>query len=194
MSRSPELMNPGDTLLCIVDLQERLLPVVQRPSLIGWNVRRLAEGAKILGVPTVASEQYPEKLGPTIEPIAGLLSGSAASKLRFSCADCQGLFAPPEDSGRHRVLLCGIETHVCVQQSAYDLMAAGFQVYLAADATGTRHAVDYELALRRMESAGVIVTTTEAALFEWCREAGTPQFKQISQLAKETPPEDPSRG
>ena len=85
--------------------------------------------------------------------------------------------------------VCGIETHVCVAQTAFDLTAAGFGVYVAVDAVGARRGIDHETALRRMESAGIVLTTTEAAMFEWCRVAGTPEFKQISTLAKESPPE-----
>lgn len=192
LPRSPELMTAGDTLLCLVDLQERLLPAIIQSGRIVWNVRRLIEGANVLGVEVVATEQYPEKLGPTVQSLAGLLTTPPASKLAFSAAACGELFAghlsKAGQAGRHRVLLAGVETHVCVQQTAYDLLAAGFQVFLAADATGTRYTHDYEVALRRMESAGVALTTTEAALFEWCKEASTPQFKQISQLVKEQPP------
>jgi nicotinamidase-related amidase len=86
------------------------------------------------------------------------------------------------------VLVCGIETHVCVLQTALDLAANGFEPYLAVDAIGARKSVDHETALRRMEASGVILTTTETAMFEWCRTAGTPEFKRISALAKETPP------
>jgi nicotinamidase-related amidase len=86
------------------------------------------------------------------------------------------------------VLVSGIETHVCVQQTVFDLLAEGFRVYLAVDALGTRHASDHDTALRRMDSAGATLTTTEAALFEWCQVAGTPEFKQISQLVREAAP------
>jgi isochorismate hydrolase len=86
------------------------------------------------------------------------------------------------------VLLCGIETHVCVGQTALDLLAAGFRVYIAVDAVAARSTLDHETALRRMESSGAVLTTTEAALFEWCIRAGTPEFRQISALAKELPP------
>ena len=101
---------------------------------------------------------------------------------------CGEIFERWRADGRYRVLVCGIETHVCVMQTALDLAAAGFEVYVAVDAVGARHAVDHETALRRMESAGVVLTTTEAAMFEWCRIAGTPEFKKISALAKEKPP------
>ncbi|WP_442485522.1 isochorismatase family protein [Aeoliella sp. SH292] len=192
LPRSPELMNAHDTLLCLVDLQERLVPVVGRFERIVWNTRRLLDGANLLGVEVVATEQYPEKLGPTVEPLASRLTSPPSSKLAFSSAGCTDVFSQQleqwHSGGRHRVLLAGIETHVCVAQTAYDLLAAGFQVFVAVDATGTRHAVDYETALRRLDSAGVVLTTTEAALLEWCRQAGTPEFKQISAWVRESEP------
>lgn len=192
LRRSPELMNPRETLLCVIDLQQRLLPAIARHEQIVWNARRLLDAARVLDVQVVATEQYPEKLGATVEPLASLLPMPATSKLAFSAASCGELFSGQlsqlAEGGRHRALLCGVETHVCVQQTAFDLLAAGYQVLLAVDAIGTRNPHDHEIALRRMESSGVVLTTTEAAMFEWCREAGTPQFKQISQLVKETQP------
>ncbi len=187
--RSPELMNPGETMLVVIDLQERLLPVIPTQKQVLWNVGRLVEGVAALGMSVVATEQYPEKLGPTLSPIRERLSRPAVAKLAFSCAGCNELFGGLLEEGIHRLLLCGIETHVCVLQSAYDLMAQGFRVTIACDAVGTRYQHDHEWALRRLESAGVVVTTTEAALFELCTAAGTSHFKQISQLAKQTPPD-----
>lgn len=188
LTRSPELMNPGETLLVVVDLQQRLLPVIPTQRQLLWNVGRLVDGAKALGMSVVATEQYPEKLGPTVSPILEGLTRPAVGKLAFSCAGCSELFGDMLDQGIHRLLLCGIETHVCVLQSAYDFMARGFAVTLACDAVGSRYEIDHDWALRRLESAGVVVTTTESALFELCAVAGTSQFKQISQLAKQTPP------
>ena len=101
---------------------------------------------------------------------------------------CGEIFERWKNDGRYRVLLVGIETHVCVLQTALDLAAAGFQTYVAVDAVGARNSVDHETALRRMESAGVILTTTETAMFEWCRTSEAPEFKRISALAKEHPP------
>jgi nicotinamidase-related amidase len=108
--------------------------------------------------------------------------------LRFSACECGEIFDRWRGLGRFRVLVCGIETHVCVMQTALDLAVAGFEPYVAVDAIGARHAVDHEIAIRRMESAGVVLTTTEAAMFEWCRVAGTAEFKQISALVKESQP------
>lgn len=187
-SRSPELMNRNDSLLVVVDLQERLLPVIPNGEMVGWNVARLVEGARTLGVEVVATEQYPEKLGRTVEPVRSMLTQPPGSKQAFSCTACGELFADRQEQGIHRIILCGIETHVCVLQSAFDLMAQGFVVYLVTDATGTRFEQDYVTALRRLESAGVVLTTTEMTLFEWCAIAGTSEFKQISQLVKQPRP------
>lgn len=182
--RSPELMNRDDTVLLVVDIQERLLSSIEGRDRLVWNVRRLLEAAKELGVTIAATEQYPEKLGPTVQPLARLLPKRIA-KLAFSCAGCADLTAKWEPD-RHRVLLCGIETHVCVTQTAMDLLAENYRVYVAVDAVSSRQPLDHEMALRRMEISGVTLTTTEAALFEWCRVAGTPEFKKISSLVKET--------
>ena len=183
MRRSPELMNRDDTVLLVVDIQERLLPAIDGGDRLVWNVRRLLEAARTLDLAIAATEQYPEKLGSTVEPLAGMLS-QRHSKLAFSCIGCEELTARWEPA-RHRVLVCGIETHVCIAQTALDLMSAGYRIYVPVDAVGSRYLLDHETALRRMESSGVTLTTTEAAMFEWCRIAGTPEFKIISALAKE---------
>jgi nicotinamidase-related amidase len=188
LTRSPELMSPADTGLLIVDVQGKLITLVPGHRRIIWNARRLIDGAKILGVATAATEQYPKGLGPTVPELAERLDPIPA-KTDFSCTACGEIFSGWQATGIHRVLLAGIEAHVCVQQTAYDLLAAGYRVYVAADAIGSRFDVDYRTALSRMDSAGCVLTTTEAALFEWCQRAGTPQFKQISALVQEQPPE-----
>jgi nicotinamidase-related amidase len=187
LPRSPELMNASDTGLLVVDAQEKLLAVVPDAARIVWNCRRLLDAAAVLGVARAGTEQYPEKLGRLAASLAERLD-PPASKLAFSCGECGPIFHRWREDGLYRVLVCGIETHVCVAQTALDLLADGWLVYVAVDAVGTRHVVDHRAALRRMESAGVVLTTTEAAMFEWCRVAGTPEFKQISALSKETAP------
>ena len=181
------MMSPEDTGLLVVDVQERLVPAIAGHRRVVWNIRRLVDGAKILGLPVVATEQYPKGLGPTVAELAGRL-GEIPSKLTFSCGGCPGLFDELEHRGIHKLLVCGVEAHVCVQQTVLDLLAGAWQVYVAVDAVGSRYEIDYRTALGRMESAGATRTTTEAALFEWCQVAGTPQFKAISQLAKEAGP------
>jgi nicotinamidase-related amidase len=186
-ARSPELMGANESALLVVDAQEKLLEVIPRRAEIVWNIRRLLDAAAILDVPRFATEQYPDKLSPTAAELLERLP-PPASKLSFSGAACCPVFDLWRADLRHRILVCGIETHVCVAQTAFDLTAAGWMVYIAVDATGARRDVDHETALRRLDSAGIILTTTEMAIFEWCRVAGTPEFKQISALAKETPP------
>lgn len=187
LPRSPELMNANETGLLVVDAQEKLLEVVPRRAEIVWNIRRLLDAAKMLGVATAATEQYPDRLSATVPELKQRL-GSIPDKLCFSAGVCGSIFAGWRNDGLYRVLVTGIETHVCVMQTALDLVADGWMVYVAVDAVGARRDVDHETALRRMESAGVVLTSTEAAMFEWCRIAGTAEFKQISSLAKETSP------
>ena len=183
---SPELMSPGDTALVVVDVQEKLAGAIADSKRIVWNIRRLLDAAKLLGLGIVATEQYPQGLGPTVPELAERL-GPAASKLSFSCRGCPELFGDLRGRGLSKLLVVGMETHVCVQQSVLDLLADGWRVYVAADAVGSRFEIDYRTALRRMESAGAMLTTTEAAMFEWCQAAGTPEFKQISRWVRETP-------
>jgi len=186
--RSPELMSADDSALLVIDVQDKLISLVPEHRRLVWNIRRLLDGAKALGVPSLVTEQYPQGLGGTHRELADRLPSPAPSKLAFSCAACEPAMQALVASGAHRVLLSGIESHVCVQQTALDLIAAGFRVYIAVDAVGARFQIDHDTALRRLELAGATLTTTEAALFEWCQAAGTLQFKEISRLVRETPP------
>jgi nicotinamidase-related amidase len=187
LPRSPELMGANETGLLVVDAQEKLLAVIPDAKRIVWNIRRLLDAADALGVAKAATEQYPDKLSHTVPELKERL-GAAPDKLSFSACACGSIFEDWKADGLFRVLVCGIETHVCVLQTALDLSAAGWLVYVAVDAVGARWPVDHETALRRMEAAGIVLTTTEAGMFEWCRQAGTPEFKTISALAKEMPP------
>jgi hypothetical protein len=166
-------MSRLDTGLLVIDVQgkEGIL------SRIGM----LIEGAKILGFPILATEQYPKGLGAMVPELAEKLP-ARLEKLSFSCAAVPEVVTFFQSKKIQKVLLAGVETHVCVMQTALDLISQGFQIYVAVDATGSRHEMDREVGLRRMEKSGVTLTTTEAALFEWTEKAGTPEFKQISRL------------
>ncbi len=186
--RSPALMNVADTALVIIDVQQKLVPLIENHEQMVWNIGRLIEGARVLGVKIVATEQYPKGLGGTVEALRSQLGKAGVNhypdKTMFSCRQCEPTFAELAESGITKLLLSGIETHVCVTQSALDLIALGFDVYVCVDAIGSRHPIDHVTALRRMENEGVTATTTEAALFEWCERAGSDQFKQISKLVQ----------
>jgi nicotinamidase-related amidase len=180
--RSPELLSAATSRLLIVDMQEKFLPTIPQPEGLIANCVKLIRGAAILGVPVSATEQYPKGLGPTIPELLPLLPERPA-KLRFSCAECLDWAEHGGRSdGRHQIVLAGIEAHVCVLQTSLDLLAAGFDVFVAADAVRSRSDVDRDIALRRLSDSGARLITAEMALFEWCEAAGTDQFKQISKL------------
>ena len=186
-ARSPELMNADDTALLVVDVQEKLIPVIENGTLIQWNISRLLLAADTLDIPAAATEQYPQGLGHTIIPNARLPQ-TIEEKTMFSCRETAPIFANWADAGIRKILICGIETHVCIQQTVMDLLAEGFRMYLTTDALGARHHQDHQIALRRMESSGAVLTTTEAAMFEWCETAKHDAFKTISGLVRQGPP------
>jgi nicotinamidase-related amidase len=188
-ARSPELMTPQDTVLVVVDVQVKLMPLIAGGGRIIWNLRRLLDGAEAVGLNVLATEQYPQGLGATVPELAERL-GEIPSKTAFSCAGCEPFAARLQQADASKVMVAGIEAHVCVQQTVLDLLAGGYRVYVPVDAVGSRYAIDYETGLKRMESAGATLTTTEAALFEWCQVSGTPVFKKISALVRESPPKD----
>ncbi len=180
--RSRELLARDDSRVLLVDVQGKLTAIMPGIELPIANCRKLLLGARILGVPVSATEQYPRGLGPTVPELAELVE-MRVEKQRFSSAEC--LSWVTEDKGdRVKVVVIGIEAHVCIQQTALDAMANGFRVYIAVDAVGARFSIDHDTALRRLEASGATLTTTESALFEWCEVAGTPEFKQISALIK----------
>jgi nicotinamidase-related amidase len=185
--RSPDLMQPEDSALIVVDVQEKLAPAVANHQRVVWNVRRLLEAAKSLEVPALATEQYPAGLGATVASLAGYFP-EIPDKLTFSCVGCPEFHRRLADLRRRHLVVAGMETHVCVQQTVLDLLAEGFRVYVAVDAAGARAALDHDTALRRMETSGAILTTVEAVLFEWCVAAGTDAFRSIRKLVMEEPP------
>ena len=188
-ARSPELMTPEDTVLVVVDVQEKLMPLIAAGRRIIWNLRRLLDGAEATGLKVLATEQYPQGLGPTVHELASRL-GEIPSKTAFSCLGCEPFAKRLGQLDASKVMVAGIETHVCVQQTVLDLLAGGYHVYVPVDAVGSRFKIDYETGLKRMESAGATLATTESALFEWCQVSGTPTFKKISALVRENPPEE----
>src|SRR5262249_61801345 len=157
------------------------------------NSVRLVRAAKALTVPVWATEQYPKGLGSTVAELAELLPDRPDKTTFHCCAVPQFL---EQLYGRHirHVTLAGIEAHVCVAQTALELLKLGFRVQVPADAVASRSKMDWEFALRRLEHAGAVVSTTEAVLFEWTESSDHPQFKAISALVKEfVPPRKPSQ-
>ena len=187
--RSPLLMNRDDTALVVVDVQEKLVPHIQHSEELIWNVGRLIEGAGILEVPLFFTEQYPKGLGSTISALGAQAPDAPVfEKTMFSVRECTGLFDKLQAANVSKVLLVGIEAHVCVMQSALDFIAAGYDVYICIDAVGSRFEEDCMTAMQRMETSGVSLVSCEMALFELCEKAGSAEFNQISKLVQEESP------
>lgn len=181
--RSPSLLSRQASRLLVIDMQERLLRVMRDAQAVTAQCELLLQAAACLSVPSFATEQYPQGLGATVEPLRSRL-GTIPAKLRFSAASAWDWAAAADGTERRQIVLAGIETHVCVLQTALDLQSAGFDVYVVADAVTSRHEADQRIALERMRDQGVVVTSAEAVLFEWCEAAGTDEFRQISSLVK----------
>jgi nicotinamidase-related amidase len=179
----PTQLTARDTGLLVIDVQEKLLAKIPTADTVVRNAAFLIDAARLLDVPVQATEQYPKGLGPTVPELAQRLP-ERPDKLAFSCCAVPSVVAALRRGARSKVVLAGIETHVCVQQTALDLLALGFQVAIPVDAVGSRYAVDHEYALRRLEKAGAILTTAETVVFEWIGGADHPRFKEVSNLVK----------
>ncbi len=181
---SPERFTAEHAGLLVVDLQGKLLERIDGRDAMLANVLLIVRAAGLLGVPVVATEQYPAGLGPTFPAVADLVPDRFA-KTTFHAAATPGVLAFLDARRVRQVTLVGIEAHVCVAQTALELLANGYKVQVLADASSSRHAVDREVAFRRLEAAGAVVSTAEAALFEWAGTADRPEFKALSALVKE---------
>jgi nicotinamidase-related amidase len=181
---SSERFTAEHSLLLVVDLQGKLLERVEGRETLIANIARLIKAAQLLEIPTIATEQYPKGLGPSVPEVAAAIP-HRPEKTVFHCCAVPQVFETIHARGIRKVTLVGIEAHVCVAQSALELLRMGLRVQVLADAVASRHAFDREIALRRLELAGAVVSTTEAALFEWTESADHPKFKAISALVKE---------
>jgi nicotinamidase-related amidase len=170
------LLDRARTALIVVDVQEGFRPFESFAG-VADACAKLVQAARILDVPRVVSEQYPKGLGHTA-PEVELEGETPIEKSVFSAARADGF----DLGGRDQAVVCGIETHVCVSQTVHDLLDRGVEVYVPADAVGSRHEIDYERGLERLARAGAVVTTVEATLFELLERAGTPEFKAVQKL------------
>ncbi|PKO71917.1 MAG: hydrolase [Betaproteobacteria bacterium HGW-Betaproteobacteria-14] len=174
------LIERDRTALLVVDIQERLLPHIHEGQAVLDNAVWLVKVAQRLGVPVMLSEQYPKGIGHTVAVLRELtLPAHVAEKLHFSCVAAQCLDGL-QGSERPQVVVAGTESHVCVLQTVLDLHAQGKEVYVVADAVGSRRPSDKELALARMRGHGVRIVSREMVAFEWLKQAGTEEFRQVS--------------
>lgn len=174
------LMRADRSTLLIIDIQERLCPVLHDADALVENSAWLIRVARRLGVPVLVTEQYPKGLGPTVPALRPLLEGvTPVEKLRFSTAQEAALLAQPGGE-RQQFVVCGAETHVCVLQSVLELLAAGREVFVVEEAVASRTPANKQLALARMRQAGAQIVSGEMVAFEWMERAGTESFKEIS--------------
>jgi nicotinamidase-related amidase len=179
------LLDRAHSLLMVIDIQERLAPSMAEPERIIKNTAIVMKGAARLGVPILVTQQYPRGLGATVPELAGLApAGATLDKVHFSCAADPAVLARIEGARRDQIVICGIETHICVLQTALQLVEKGYRVSVVTDAVGSRRNADSEIAFGRLAKSGVDLVTTEMVLFEWLGRAATPEFKELQALVK----------
>ncbi len=184
----PQRLQKHRTCLMVVDVQERFRPLIHDMALVLANASRLVRFCDRLEIPLLFTEHYPDKLGATVRELAELpRKFEPLEKISFSCTGDARITAQLRSLRRDQVILCGIETHVCVYQTARDLLEDGYQVVVAADAVSSRQASNRNLALAYMRDLGVQVMTTEMILFEILKVARTDDFRAVADILKEDP-------
>ena len=179
------MLECADTLLLIVDIQEKLVRAMHAREDLVLRAQQLVQGARVLNVPIICTEQNPKGLGPTVSEIAAAMAGvQPISKFSFGCCSCEDAVRALQAAGRRNVLVGGIETHVCVYQTTRELLEKGYHVEVVADACSSRTLQNKQIGLDKMRDAGAAITSVETALFELLRVAEGPVFKQILQVVK----------
>ncbi len=174
----------SDCLLLVIDVQDRFIDTIAEHRAIVENLKALLRAAQLLGLPVLATEQ--EKLGEIVPELQDLLGGSPKfRKLSFSCCGNSAFLKKLRQLRRKIVIVCGIETHVCVLQTVLDLLKLQYRVMVVKDATSSHAPVDRDTAMERMQNTGAIMTTTEALIYELTEKAGTEEFRRILEIVKE---------
>ena len=184
-----DFLNREDTLLLVVDIQEKLVPAIHKELLPVSlkNMKIAIEAAGALGLPIILTEQYPKGLGPTIPEIMRSLEGKEyrrIEKVTFSCARDEGFLKAVASANRKQVAIVGMETHVCVYQTAVDLRRAGYSVFVLDDAVSSRFLHNYQSGLQALRDAGCTVYSTETAIFQLLKVAATPEFRKVASLIR----------
>jgi len=179
-------LNVNNTLIIIIDVQERLLNAVFNKETCSSKAEIIAKTASILGIPVIVTEQYPKGLGETISQVKTALGGNAEyfEKTAFSALENKDILETIKNTGKKQIVIFGIETHICVSQTAAALIRNGYEVNIIQDACGSRAKSEYLAGLERMKDNGAHILTTEIALFEWLKSAKHPNFKEIQNLIK----------
>lgn len=178
------LANRKTTALLVIDAQERLMPVIQGSEAIFSNVNKLLSGAAILGISSIVTEQYPKGLGHTCPEIQIPEGISIDEKMCFSCMRSDSVLSKLKQNNITDIIICGVESHICVLKTALDAIEQGFAVHIVQDAVSSRTLENKSIAIERMRQSGAYIVSTEMILFMLIDEAGTDEFKAISKLIK----------
>ena len=178
------MLEIDNTVLLVIDIQGKLASLMHEKERLYDNASRMIRAAEVLGIEVICTEQYPDGLGPTVAEVAEHLNVEAIPKLAFSCCGEEAFVTALKRTERTRVLLTGIETHICVYQTAMDLLTGGYEVYVVTDAVSSRTQANRQLGLGRMKDAGAVMTSVEMALFEMLKVAKGDKFKQIARIVK----------
>ena len=179
------MLTTENTLVLAIDFQARMMPSINDNVELARKAAIFIEGCRILGVPIITTQQYTKGLGETIPEVAKALGEfEPVDKITFSCCGNEEFREKISQSGRKNVMVTGVEAHICVQQTVFDLISAGYYVYVIADCIGSRYETDRHYAEKLMEKAGAVFTTSESALFEMLYSADHPKRKEISNLVK----------
>ena len=188
MTKTPALLDSENSLLLIVDIQTRLTRVMSEKALEAMlsNTQRLIQAANLLDIPTLVTEQYPKGLGSTVESVSDALNDNSViiEKTGFSCCAADRFMSALQKTARKQIIIAGQETHVCVLQTALDLIELGFQVHIVEDAVCSRKAEHKTHALQRMQQHGAIISNFESVIFECLKDSGHEHFSTISKLLR----------
>lgn len=179
------MLDKNDSLLLIIDVQEKLVNALDKQVVV-TRTATLTKAAKIMGIPVIATQQYPQGLGETVGEVSQNFTPETKiiDKTTFSAVKADGFLDVLKSFNKKQIVICGIETHVCVHQTAADLIAEGFEVYVAKDACASRAKYEFKQGIERMQSNGAKISCLEIILFEWLRDAKNPNFKEIQSLIK----------
>jgi nicotinamidase-related amidase len=184
--KHPTVLDRRRAALAVIDLQEAFRPMIADFAALTQRIAVTVQACRVLEVPVIVTEQYPKGLGRTVSEIAEHLSAGTTplEKLTFSACGVQEFDVQLREHHAEQVIICGIEAHICVSQTAHDLLQLGYQVHLLSDAVAARLPHNCEVAIQKLTGNGAINSSVEMALFELCGGAGTPEFKQVQQLVK----------
>ena len=183
--RHQRIIKKEKCALLVIDIQEKILPVIYEYERVITNSLKLINGFKIMNVPILITEQYPKGLGRTDSRILSAITDiKPIEKMTFSCYGSDELVNNLKEKDITQIAVCGIESHVCVVQTVLDLIANDFQVYVASDAVSSRRKFDFDMSLRRMGANGAEISLTESILFEMLNVCGTDEFRAVSKLVK----------